>query len=313
MPADVGPAVCLYGPTASGKSQLAMALAERFDIEIVSVDSAQVFRGMDIGTAKPSTAEQARVPHHLIDILDPVAAYSAAGFAADALRVLAEIRARGRLPLLVGGTMLYFQALRSGLDALPPADPAIREELERDAARLGLAALHARLTTLDPASAARIRPTDPQRIQRALEIIRVTGRPMSESLGARRPAPLDALWISLFPQDRASLHRAIAERFDAILAGGLVDELRTLRERYRLTPELPAMRAVGYRQAWRFLEGEIEAATLRETGIAATRQLAKRQLTWQRKLGGDLVLDAPDARAADRTLRAIDAFLAGSA
>ncbi len=310
MTAHVGPAVCLYGPTASGKSRLAMALAERFEIEIVSVDSAQVFRGMDVGTAKPAPAEQERVRHHLIDILEPVDAYSAAQFAADALRVLAEIRSRGRLPVLVGGTMLYFQALRSGLDALPPADPAIREELERDAATLGLAALHARLAALDPASAERIRPTDPQRIQRALEIIRVTGRPMSDSIGARRPAPLDALWVSLFPQNRARLHRAIAERFDVILANGLVDELRSLRLRHPLRPELPAMRAVGYRQAWQFLDGDIDAADLRETGIAATRQLAKRQLTWQRKLGGDLVLDSFDPRAFDHAAGAIEAFLA---
>lgn len=313
MATRLGPAVCLYGPTASGKSRLAMALAERFDIEIISVDSAQVYRGMDIGTAKPARSEQEQVPHHLIDILDPVDAYSAAGFAADALNLIETIRSRGKVPLLVGGTMLYLHALRSGLDALPPADPSIRLELESESASLGLAALHERLALLDPETAARIRPTDSQRIQRALEVIRLTGRPMSDSLGERRPAPLDALWVSLFPQDRSRLHRAIADRFDAILAAGLVDELRELRTRHPLRPDLPAMRAVGYRQAWQFLDGEIDVATLRETGIAATRQLAKRQLTWQRKLVSDLVLDPFDASTPGRAVAAIQGFLGNAA
>lgn len=284
-------ALCLLGPTASGKSRFAMALAARYPIEIVSVDSAQVFRGMDIGTAKPSLEERQRVPHHLIDILDPVETYSAAKFSADARRLAGEVRARGRLPLLVGGTMLYFHALKSGLDALPAADAAIRSEIEAHAARAGWPAMHALLAERDPPSAARIQPNDPQRIQRALEVLRLTGRPMSALIGHAARAPFDARWVALVPEDRALLHRRIEERFDAILAAGLVEELRALRARFPLSAHLPSMRSVGYRQAWQFIEGEIDAKGLKEQGIAATRQLAKRQLTWLRKLGADTVLD----------------------
>ncbi len=273
------------GPTASGKSALAMALAERFDGELVSVDSAQVYRGMDIGTAKPSAAEQARIPHHLIDLLEPTQAYSAAMFTRDAQAAVTAIRGRGRMPILVGGTMLYFKALLEGLSALPQADASIRAELDAWAARDGWAALHAELARIDPATAARLPPGDAQRIQRALEVQRITGLPLSQLQGRRAVVPAalgETIAVALIPGDRQRLHAAIAQRFDAMLAHGLVDELRGLRARYALTPDLPSMRCVGYRQSWSFIDGVIDAATLREQGIAATRQLAKRQLTWLR-------------------------------
>ncbi len=280
------PTVLLMGPTASGKSTLALALAERFDVEIVSVDSAQIYRGMDVGTAKPDAAARARVPHHLIDIVAPTEAYSAARFCADALEAIAVIRARGRIPLLVGGTMLYFKALREGLSALPSADPATRARIDARAALEGWPALHAELARIDPATAARLKATDAQRIQRALEVHALAGVPLSKLQGARAAADAlgPALPIALVPSDRAQLHAAIAARFDAMLAAGLVDELRALREHYALAPTLPSMRSVGYRQAWEYLDGRIDAAALREKGIAATRQLAKRQLTWLRAL-----------------------------
>jgi tRNA dimethylallyltransferase len=241
---------------------------------------------MDIGTAKPDRATRARVPHHLIDLIDPTESYSAARFRDDALAAIAAVRARGRIPLLVGGTMLYFKALLEGLSALPPADPAVRARLEARAKEAGWPALHAELARVDRAAAARIRTTDAQRIQRALEVFEVTGRPLSEFQGARVPG--DALGpvlpIALLPSDRAGLHAAIARRFDAMLAAGLVAELRALRSRYPLAPGLPSMRCVGYRQAWEFIDGDIDAATLRARGIAATRQLARRQLTWLRAI-----------------------------
>ena len=275
------------GPTAAGKSALALALAERFAGEIVSVDSAQVFRGMDIGTAKPDARARSRVPHHLIDLLDPTEAYSAARFRADALAAVAQIRARGRVPILCGGTLLYFRALTDGLSALPPANPQVRAELDARAAREGWAALHAELAVVDPATAARVPPGDAQRIQRALEVWRVAGVPLSQLQGRRARTGSEAepmIRIALVPSDRARLHQAIAERFDAMLSRGLVDELRILRRRYALRPELPSMRSVGYRQAWSYLEGELDESTLRTRGIAATRQLAKRQFTWLRSL-----------------------------
>lgn len=277
------PAVLLMGPTASGKSALALALAQQLGGEIVSVDSAQVYRGMDIGTAKPSAAERGRAPHHLLDIVDPTDAYSAARFVRDALAAIAAIRARGRVPILAGGTMLYFKALTQGLSALPPGDAAVRAALDARAAAEGWPALHADLARIDPATAARLPPTDAQRIQRALEVHAVTGRPLS-SLQGRRGAPTlgKSVAVALMPADRAALHAAIARRFDAMLAAGLVDELRGLRARHALTPDLPSMRCVGYRQAWAFLAGTIDADGLRATGVAATRQLAKRQLTWLR-------------------------------
>jgi tRNA dimethylallyltransferase len=287
-------ALLILGPTASGKSSLAMALAARFPVEIVSVDSAQVYRGLDIGTAKPTAAERAQVPHHLIDIREPDDPYSAVAFVADALPLIDRIRSRDRLPLLVGGTMLYAKALLAPLDDLPPADPAIRRRLEAEAAATGLQALHRRLAALDPPTARRIGAGDPQRIQRALEVIEITGMPLS-LLHSRRPdgshhdpaLPI----ISLEPSDRAVLHRRIAQRFDQMLAAGLLDEVRALMARPGLHPDLPALRSVGYRQAWEHLAGEIDAPGLREAGIAATRQLAKRQLTWLRSLPAHRRLD----------------------
>jgi tRNA dimethylallyltransferase len=279
------PAVLLMGPTASGKSALALALAETYGGEIVTVDSAQVYRGMDVGTAKPSLAERAHVPHHLIDIRDPTEAYSAAQFVRDAQGAIAGIRARGRLPIVAGGTMLYFKALAEGLSQLPAADAAVRAELDARAASEGWPALHAELARVDPATAARLAPTDAQRIQRALEVHRLSGQPLSALQGRRQdPAAATgpAVRIALVPADRARLHAAIAARFDAMLAAGLVEELRALQYRYALAPEMPSMRCVGYRQAWDFLEGRLDLAGLREKGIAATRQLAKRQLTWLR-------------------------------
>ncbi|MEW6414451.1 MAG: tRNA (adenosine(37)-N6)-dimethylallyltransferase MiaA [Pseudomonadota bacterium] len=286
------PAVFLMGPTASGKTALAIALAERFPLEIISVDSALVYRGMDIGTAKPNAATLARAPHHLLDIRDPTETYSAAAFRDDALRLMADITARGRVPLLAGGTMLYFRALLKGLDALPRADAATRQSIEADAAARGWPALHAELARVDPPTAARLAPNDSQRIGRALEIFRLTGTPMSALIArAEVELPYRVLQLALTPSDRAVLHRRIAERFDAMLAAGLLDELKTLRRTHALTPDLPAMRAVGYRQAWAYLDGETSLADLRETGIAATRQLAKRQLTWLRSWPDAVVLD----------------------
>lgn len=272
------------GPTASGKSALALALAEHFPVELVSVDSAQVYLGMDIGTAKPDAATRARVPHHLIDLIPPTERYSAAKFQADAARAIEGIRERHRVPLLVGGTMLYFKALRDGLSALPPADAQVRAAIEARAAALGWRALHAELARVDPAAAARLEPSDAQRIQRALEVHALTGAPLSALHGRRETVAMigDVLALALMPADRARLHATIGARFDAMLEQGLVDELAQLRGRYALDADLPSMRCVGYRQAWQYLEGDIDRAGLRAQGIAATRQLAKRQLTWLR-------------------------------
>jgi len=279
------PVVLLMGPTASGKSAVALELAARLPIEIVSVDSAQVYRGMDIGTAKPDGETRARVRHHLLDLIDPDQAYSAARFRIDALAAIADIRARGRVPLLVGGTMLYFKALREGLSDLPPANAAVRARLDTRAADEGWRSLHAELARLDPATAARLDPTDSQRIQRALEVYELSGRPISALQGARRePADAGFVSLALVPQDRAELHRRIANRFDAMLAAGLVDELSGLRQRFRLDASMPSMRCVGYRQAWQFIDGVCDCDELRARGAAATRQLARRQLTWLRSL-----------------------------
>jgi len=296
------------GPTASGKSALALALARRFRAEIVSVDSAQVYRGMDIGTAKPDAATRASVRHHLIDVIDPTDAYSAARFRADAIEAIAGIRSRGAVPLVVGGTMLYFKALQEGLSALPGADPAVRARLDARAAVEGWPALHAELARVDPLTAARLEATDAQRIQRALEVFEIAGRPLSELQGAREAGDAlgPAIAIALIPDDRARLHAQIAARFDAMLAAGLVDELSGLRARHALTPELPSMRCVGYRQAWEFLERRIDAATLRAKGIAATRQLAKRQLTWLRAMPATVF-----EPALPRLEESVVAFLAG--
>ncbi len=278
------PAILLMGPTASGKSRLALALAQAFPIEIVSVDSAQIYRGMDIGTAKPSLPERRTVPHHLIDIIDPTDAYSAARFRDDALRLVQDVAARKRIPLLVGGTMLYFKALREGLSELPESDTEVRRRIDAEAAARGWPALHAELARIDPDTAARLKPNDAQRIQRALEVFRVSGEPMSQLLGRRKRAalPFRLIELALVPSDRGALHRRIEARFDAMLERGLVEEVRALRKRYVLRPDHPSMRCVGYRQAWQFLEGEIDRDELLNRGVFATRQLAKRQLTWLR-------------------------------
>jgi len=296
-----GVALALLGPTASGKSALALRLAERVALEIVSVDSGQVYRGMDIGTAKPSAAERRRVPHHLIDLVEPTESYSAGRFRADAIAAVKDILARGRLPLLVGGTMLYYRALAQGIDELPAADAATRAAIDREAADLGWPALHAELARVDPQSARRLEPNDAQRIQRALEVYRTTGKALSAFHTAPRlPLPFALAACALVPADRAQLHRRIAERFDRMLALGLVDELRALRRRHALDPALPSMRSVGYRQAWGRLEGAYGEREMRDKALAATRQLAKRQLTWLRAMSFDAVLDPFAADASER-------------
>jgi len=278
-----GRAFALLGPTASGKSLLAMALAERLALEIVSMDSAQVYRGLDVGTAKPSIAERAQVPHHLIDVIDPDQSYSTGRWRTEAIAAVREILSRGKVPLIVGGTMLYYRALVGGLDALPQADPEVRAAINAEAREKGWGALHDELAKIDPAAARRIPVRDAQPIQRALEVWRLTGKPMS-SLQGRSSAglPFSLKAFALIPEDREALAERIAARFDAMLAAGLVDELRELRKRHELSAGLPSMRAVGYRQAWLHLEGEISAAEMRTQALAATRQLAKRQLTWLR-------------------------------
>ncbi|MBV7543440.1 tRNA (adenosine(37)-N6)-dimethylallyltransferase MiaA [Acidovorax sp. sic0104] len=312
------PAIALAGPTASGKTAGALALAtvlgrQGLPVEIISVDSALVYRGMDIGTAKPTPEERAAVPHHLIDIRDPLQAYSAAEFVQDATRLMADIRARGALPLLVGGTMLYFKALFDGIDDMPPADPAVRARIEARAAEYGWPALHAELALADPVTAARLAPGDSQRIQRALEVWHLSGQPLSsfhttkKGAGGALPAGDSALY-SLEPNDRAWLHGRIAQRFDAMLSGGLVEEVQALRARGDLHPDLPSMRCVGYRQVWDELDFQaargqgapLNLAHLRERGIAATRQLAKRQITWLRSMPQRhaIACDQPDAVAA---------------
>jgi tRNA dimethylallyltransferase len=297
-------AVLLLGPTACGKSALATRLAELRPLEIVSVDSAQVYRGMDIGTAKPSRAEQALVPHHLIDIRDPSEPYSAAEFVTDAQSAIAQIRAHGRLPLVVGGTMLYAKALREGLSDLPAADPEVRAQLESEGAAQGWPALHARLALVDPTTAARLKPNDSQRIQRALEVFEVTGVPLSRLHEASQRPSVTVATIALLPPDRAELHRRIAQRFDAMLESGFVDEVKALRARGDLRPELPSMRSVGYRQAWNHLDGATDFAAFRAAGIAATRQLAKRQITWLRSMRDATLIDpfGPDAETRVRDL-----------
>ena len=318
MPSSQSPAslpvICLAGPTAAGKSASTLALAERWPLEIVNVDSATIYRGMDIGTAKPSADEQARVPQHLLDILDPAQSYSAAEFRADALRLIDEIRARGRIPLLAGGTMMYYKALRDGLDDLPQADPALRAELEARAARLGWPALHAELAALDPVTAARLAPNDSQRIQRALEICQLSGHPMSALLQRAQRKPDDDgnryVTISLEPSDRAALHARIEQRFDAMLRQGLLDEVRGLHARADLHPGLPSVRCVGYRQMWAHLDGQIDLDTAREQGIAATRQLAKRQITWLRAQPDRVIVDCLAADAVAQTIDAVALTLA---
>ena len=275
--------IFLMGPTASGKTALATELYQHLPSELISVDSALVYRGMDIGTAKPTPAELALTPHHLIDIRDPAEHYSAADFRTDALRLIAEIQHRGNIPILVGGTMLYFKALLDGISPLPEADAAVRAQLEAEAAVKGWAALHAELSDIDPVSAARIHPNDPQRINRALEVYRITGRSLTELTADKgEPFAFPVHQFAIAPQDRAVLHQRIALRFEQMLAAGFEQEVRSLKQRADLHPDLPSMRCVGYRQMWQYLAGECSYSDMTERGIAATRQLAKRQLTWLR-------------------------------
>jgi len=294
--------IALAGPTASGKTAAALAIAQRWDVEIISVDSALVYRGMDIGTAKPSTAELAQVPHHLVNIRDPLQAFSAAEFVHDAEQLLDDIHGRGRLPLLVGGTMLYFKALFDGIDPMPGADPVLRAAIEAEAAVQGWPAMHAQLALVDPPTAARLQPMDTQRIQRALEVWRASGQPLSSFHATKKIADRTdrisaTTFISLEPENRAWLHERIALRFDQMLAAGFLDEVQTLRARGDLSPDLPSMRCVGYRQAWEALDGTLPMEELRDRGIFATRQLAKRQVTWLRSMPQRHIVasEAPDA------------------
>jgi len=287
------PVIFLMGPTASGKTSVAVELAQTMPVEIISVDSALVYRDMDIGTAKPDVATLALAPHHLIDIRDPSEVYSAAAFRHDALRLMHDITARKKIPLLVGGTMLYFKALREGLSPLPQADAALRAEIDAEIAQHGIKHLHTKLAEVDAETAARLKPTDTQRIQRAMEVYLVTGQPMSKLLLQKESStlPFRILPIALIPSDRAVLHQRIATRFKTMLDQGLIEELKNLRRQYRLHPNLPSMRCVGYRQAWQYIEGDINEPQLLETGIAATRQLGKRQLTWLRSMPDSIEID----------------------
>ncbi len=303
------------GPTAAGKTAIAATLAERGPFDIVSVDSALVFRHLDIGTGKPGPELLARAPHRLIDIRDPHERYSAGEFRADALSVIADIRASGRVPLLVGGTGLYFRALEQGLAVLPGADPEVRRGIEREAARAGWSAMHARLAGIDPVSARRIHAGDPQRIERALEVHALTGRPMSELLARGRRGALDGpvCRIVVEPADRSGLHRDIAKRFAGMLGAGLIDEVRDLRRRWPLTERSASMRLVGYRQVWAHLEGECSRAEMAERAIAATRQLARRQLTWLRADRAAARVDCHAPDAVQRVVACVDSFLARAA
>ena len=305
--------VSIMGPTASGKTAAALAIAQSIPCEIISVDSALIYRGMDIGTAKPSDEERSQVPHHLIDILDPSLSYSVKQFRDDASRLISDIQARSKLPLLVGGTMLYFKALRDGLDDLPSADLALRSQLDMEIARHGTAALHARLRELDPITAERLNPNDTQRVQRAMEIILLSGQPMSSQLDkADKPElPFELMSLALEPSDRKLLHDRIAQRFDAMLSArpGLIEETAALKQRSDLHIGLPSIRCVGYRQAWDYLEGKINRDNLREMGIAATRQLAKRQLTWLRSMPDRHVIDCLSPNPTEQILNLVTARL----
>ncbi|MGA8513560.1 MAG: tRNA (adenosine(37)-N6)-dimethylallyltransferase MiaA [Burkholderiaceae bacterium] len=313
-PAYIG----LAGPTASGKTAAALLLAQHIPVEIISVDSALVYRGMDIGTAKPTPAERSAVPHHLIDIIDPAHSYSAAQFVQDATRLIADIQSRGRLPLLVGGTMLYFKALFHGLDAMPPADAAVRAQIDREAQAQGWPALHAQLAQVDAITAARLSPNDSQRIQRALEVYRSTGKPLSAHHLMAQAAtknvattntPVHAPLISLEPTDRAWLHARIAQRLQTMLQTGLVAEVQALRARGDLHPDLPSMRCVGYRQTWEMLDGAFPQAELQDRCIFATRQLAKRQITWLRSSPERHVVPCDQPQAAQNVLDLVQSWL----
>jgi tRNA dimethylallyltransferase len=314
-PATHRPAyICLAGPTASGKSAASLLIAQHVPVEIISVDSALVYQGMDIGTAKPTPAEQTQVPHHLIDIIDPLQSYSAAQFVADATRLISEISARGKLPLLVGGTMLYFKALLQGIDAMPPANPAIRAQIDTEASAQGWPAMHTQLAQVDASTAARLSPNDSQRIQRALEVYRSTGKSLSaHHLIAQAATDKVALpfapMVSLEPTERAWLHTRIALRLEAMLQSGLVDEVKALRARGDLHLNLPSMRCVGYRQTWEMLDGAFPAAQLQERCIFATRQLAKRQITWMRSMHERHVVACDQPQAAQAVLGLVQSWL----
>ena len=306
------PAIFLMGPTASGKTGAAVALVSKLPVEIISVDSALVFKDMNIGTAKPDAETLAIAPHHLIDIIEPTAAYSAANFRTDALRLMADITARGKIPLLVGGTMLYFKALQDGLSGLPEANQEVRARLDARAALIGWPAMHEKLALVDPLTAARLAPNDMQRIQRALEVFEMTGESMS-ALYAKQTSdvlPYDLLKIALLPSDRKVLHERIALRFEQMLKDGFVQEVRALIEKYpTLTPESTAMRCVGYRQALEHLAGEYDIAELRDRGIFATRQLAKRQLTWLRSMKDVVELDCLNPALNEIVFNQVDQFI----
>lgn len=304
------PLICIAGPTASGKSAAARAIAQRWPVEIINVDSATIYRGLDIGTAKPSTQERVEVTHHLLDIIDPADSYSVASFRRDALQCVRDIQSRGHLPLLVGGTMMYFKALRDGLNDLPAADPEIRKVLESRAAAEGWPAMHTWLKTIDPITAQRLSPNDSQRIGRALEIWQISGQPMSALIGATQPAdePVATITVSLEPLERSLLHARIAERFGQMLELGLLTEVQTLHARGDLHPGLPSIRCVGYRQLWAMLEGELDLKQAREQAISATRQLAKRQITWLRSQPTRHIIDACSPSAIDQVVQAIAEF-----
>ncbi len=299
------PVICLAGPTASGKSAASLALAERWPVEIIVMDSATIYRGMDIGTAKPSEEEQGLVPHHLLDIRDPSDSYSAAEFRADALALIDAIRQRGRLPLICGGTMMYYKVLREGISTLPPADAALRARIDEEAAKYGWPALHAELSEYDPITAARLAPNDSQRLQRAIEIYRISGIPMSTWLARETPeadSPYEFVTLSLEPSDRLALHARIAHRYDAMLEAGLLAEVARLHARGDLHLGLPSIRCVGYRQLWEHLDGKVSLETAVEQAIAATRQLAKRQLTWLRSDRRRNIVDCLAENAADQVI-----------
>ncbi|MDP2248097.1 MAG: tRNA (adenosine(37)-N6)-dimethylallyltransferase MiaA [Nitrosomonadales bacterium] len=305
------PAIFLMGPTASGKTGAAVELFQRLPIELISVDSALVYRDMNIGTAKPDAAIRKQAPHYLIDVIDPTEAYSAAQFRSDALRLMADITARGKIPVLVGGTMLYFKALQGGLGDLPEADAAVRAELDKEALQHGWPAMHAKLAQIDPDTAARLKPTDAQRIQRALEVHSISSKTMTQLFAEQTSTvlPYRLLKLALVPSDRSMLHQRIALRFDQMLADGFVEEVKTLRTKYpTLHADLPSMRCVGYRQALQYLAGEITLPELRDKGIAATRQLAKRQLTWLRGMDDTVELDCLDMELNENIINYINQF-----
>lgn len=312
QPDNLPPVILLMGPTASGKSNVALEIAKRLPVEVVSVDSAQVYRHMDIGTAKPTAAAIKSVPHHLINLIDPDQRYSVAEFRHDALKKIHEITARRKIPLLVGGTMLYFRALRQGLSELPPANEELRRTIEEMAKRLGWPAMHTTLSALDPAIATRIKPTDTQRIQRALEVCYLTSQPMSEIQQTAKVAdfPYQGINIALIPSDRSILHQRIAQRFEDMIRNGLIDEVHFIRQRFRVNAASPAMRCVGYRQTWLYLDNKINLAQLEAMGVAATRQLAKRQLTWLRRIQSDELhtFDCLAENLSDRVLALLQAM-----